>query len=222
MNNNNSENYKAQQKPSGSISMVMHRGGEYNPKTGKIEGAKEIIDKKEVKNLIVDSASILMAYRMAPLQVSETNITIDDLQSSFGLQMLAVGVGILTDPTKPYHKVTNPVDTTQWDYLDPPAETLNTTKLAGEIFRKPFSSWSFVDENDVNSEQPTNILKLVTTFLETEAVGPLTEMGIFGLNAQPWNDGIGKDSGKMFNYKTFPIWSKDASSRLTITWRLSF
>ena len=203
----NEENYKATRQPSGQISMVLHRGGEYNPQTGKIEGAKEIIDKKDVKNLIVNSASKLMAYRMAPMQMSETGLSTNDLQNILGLQVLAVGVGVLVDPTKPYDKVTNPVDTSQWDYMNPPAESLTDTKLVGEIFRKPFTSWSFVDENDQNSDVPTNILKLVTTFLETEAVGPITEMAIFGGNASDWAEGSGANSGYMFNRKSFPVWN---------------
>ena len=213
----NNENYRQQHNPKGTISMVMHKGGEYNPKTGQIEGVKEIVKEEERKNLIVNSASKLMAYRMAPMQISETGTDVSELQSILGLQMLAVGVGILMDPTQPYDKVTNPVDTTQWDYMNPPAESLTDTKLVGEIFRKPFTSWTFVDENDVSSETPTNILKLVTTFMESEAVGPITEMGLFGGNAT-----VEPDSGIMFNRKSFPVWNKDSSSRLTITWRLSF
>ena len=199
---NNNEKFKKQ---SGSISMVMHKGGEYNPKTGKIEGIKEVIATKEVKNLIVNSASKLMAYRMAPLQVSETGTDISTLESIQGLQYLAVGVGTLVDPTKPYDKTTNPVDTTQWDIQNPPAETLEDTKLAGEIFRKPFTSWAFVDANDNVSATPTNILKIVTTFLEDEANAPISELSLFGGNAEDWNDGEGKDSGIMFNHKTFPV-----------------
>ena len=59
--------------------------------------------------------------------------------------------------------------------------------------------------------------------METEAVGPLSAMGIVGgSEAQDWNDGAGKDTGILFNLKHFSIWSKDASSRLTIAWRLTF
>ena len=217
MNQNNNQNTEKYKKPHGEISMIMHRGGDYNPKTGKIEGAEEIIDTKETKNLIVNSASKLMAYRMAPMQISETGTDVTDLQGILGLQYLAVGVGILKDPTKPYDKVNNPVDSAAWDILDPPEAQLTDIKLVGEIARKPFTSWSFVDENDQVSEIPTNILKLVTTFTESEAVGPLTEMGLFGGNATEE-----KDSGYMFNRKSFEIWSKNSDSRLTISWRLSF
>ena len=83
--------------------------------------------------------------------------------------------------------------------LNPPAEALTDTKLVGEIFRKPFTSWAFVNENDEPQEHNTNILKLVTTFMESEAVGPITEMGIFGGNASTADQGMGKDSGFLFN-----------------------
>ena len=217
MSQNNAENYKNTRKPHGEISMVMHKGGEYNPKTGQIEGAEKIINKQEVKNLIVNSASKLMAYRMAPMQISETGTDVTELQGILGLQYLAVGVGVLKDPTKPYDKVTNPVDDAQWQILDPPEAQLTDTKLVGEIARKEFTSWAFVDENDAVSEIPTNILKLVTTFTETEAVGPLTEMGLYGGTATDE-----KDSGFLFNRKSFPIWSKSSDSRLTISWRITF
>ena len=215
--NNNQTNTETYKRPHGDISMVMHRGGEYNPKTGKIEGAEEIIDTKETKNLIVNSASKLMAFRMAPMQISETGTDVTELQNILGLQYLAVGVGVLKDPTKPYDKVTNPVDQAMWDILDPPEAQLTDVKLVGEIARKPFTSWAFVDENDQISEVPTNILKLVTTFTETEAVGPLTEMGLYGGNATDE-----KDSGYLFNRKSYSIWSKSSDSRLTISWRISF
>ena len=208
-------------KPSGEIQMVMHKGGTYNPKTGKLEGVKEIVGEKKTKNLIVNTASKIMAIRMAPLQISETEIPISELESYLGLQYLAVGHGILMDPTKLYDKITNPVNTDLWDVMNPPIEALTDTTLVGEGFRKPFSSWSFVDETDKVSTTPTNILKLVTTFLETEANFPITEMGII-CSGEDWNDGAGKDTGILFNHKNFPIWSKDSSSRLTVTWRLTF
>lgn len=211
-------------KPTGQISMVLHKGGEYDKKTGTIKGAEEIITEKEVKNLIVNKASELMACRLAPGShtgpesggADEGTFLID------GLQYLAVGVGILKDPTKTYDKITNPVDTSKWDLQNPLVESLADTKLRGEIFRKEFTSWSFVAADGSDSTVPTNILKLVTTFYETESVGPLTEMGLYGGNADDWNNGAGKDTGYMFNYKTFPVWNKPADARLTITWKLTF
>jgi len=224
---NNTEKIK---KPQGQISMVLHKGGEYDPKTGTIING-EIIDKKDVKNLIVDKASLLMASRLAPGEATGYPV-VDPLNDDFllhGLQYLAVGVGILVDPLLPYDKITNPVNTALWDLQNPPAETLTTVKLQGEIFRKAFTSWSFVKPDGSDSVDnggvpvPTNVLKLVTTFMESEAVGPLTEMGLFGGNAAAFgNNGEGKDSGYMFNYKTFPVWNKSSDSRLTVAWILTF
>lgn len=212
---NNIEKIK---KPSGQIDMILHKGGEYNEETGKIEGG-EIIAEKEVKNLIVDKASELMSCRLAPGSVPG-NASGGANSGTFlldGLQYLGVGVGVLNDPAQPYDKVSNPVNTSVWDLQNPPAEQLDTTKLEGEIFRKEFTSWCFVDASGNDTNSPTNILKLVTTFYESEAVGPLTEMGLFGGNAE-----AAKDSGYMFNYKTFPVWNKPSDARLTITWKLTF
>lgn len=91
--------------------------------------------------------------------------------------------------------------------LNPPPESLTDTRLVGEIFRKPFTSWAFVNENDEPQNSNTNILKLVTTFMESEAVGPITEMGIFGGNASPWAESAGSGSGFLFNRKSFPVWN---------------
>lgn len=206
---NNIETIK---KPQGSIGMILHKGGEYDKETGKIKGG-EVIAEKEVKNLIVDKASVLMACRLAPGSHTGTNDSGADTGTFLldGLQFLAVGVGILKNTALPYDRITNPVDTAQWDLQNPPTETLDTIKLRGEIFRKEFTSWTFVDVTGNDVSTPTNVLKLVTTFYETEAVGPLTEMGLFGGNANDWNNAVGKDSGYMFNYKTFPVWNKPAS-----------
>lgn len=211
-------------RPTGQIGMVLHKGGEYDKETGTIKGAEEIIAEKEVKNLIVNKASILMACRLAPgshtgAQSGGAN---DGTYLIDGLQFLSVGVGILKDTTKPYDRITNPVDNTKWDLQNPLAEQLADTQLRGEVFRKEFTSWSFVAADGSDSATPTNIVKLVTTFYETEAVGPLTEMGLYGGNAIDWSNGAGKDTGYMFNYKTFPVWNKPADARLTITWKLTF
>lgn len=215
----NEEKFK---KPHGQISMILHKGGVYDIKTGSIKNG-EIISQKNIDNLIVDKASVLMAARMAPGAI--TGSTAAALQGDFldhGLQYLAIGVGILKDPSKPYDKVTNPVDTTNWDLQDPNQELLTDIKLQGELFRKPFTSWCFVNPDGSESQTKTNVLKLVTTFVENEAIGPLTEMGLFGGDAQDWNNGTGKDTGHMFNYKTYSVWNKPSDARLSISWVITF
>lgn len=221
---NSTDNYKIMKPTSGQIGMILHKGGEYDSKTDSIKNG-EIITQKEIKNLIVDKASILMACKLAPGSHTTTGVNDGSMEGVFlpdGLQYLAVGVGILQNPLLPYDPNTNDVNTALWELQNPPAEELTTVKLQGELFRKEFTSWSFVNPNGSDSQSATNILKLVTTFYEAEAVGPLTEMGLFGGNASEWNNGAGKDSGYMFNYKTFAVWNKSADSRLTISWRLTF
>lgn len=210
--------------PSGTITMVMHKGGTYNVSTGMIENGTEIA-RKDIKNLIVNDASKFMAARMAPGatngKMNGSNYEpgrVDGEYESLGLQYLAVGAGIFRDPSRPYNEITNPVDPEKWPLQDPPAEQLTDTRLKGEIERKKFTDWKFVDSTGNISPTATNILLLSTTFLESEAVGPLTEMGLYGGRAA--NDN--KNTGTMFNYKTFKVWNKPNDARLTIVWRLTF
>lgn len=169
------------QKPKGEIGIVMHRGGTYDINTDSLTPDAEIIKSIEFPNLIVNKASILMAQRMAPGSAPDVNTGtyIPD-----GLQFLAVGTGYGTG-----------------DYMNPEPASLVATTLKTELFRKEFTSWTFVDPvSGNNTTTPTNILKLVTTFLESEAVGPLVEMGLFGGDASATSN-----SGHMFNYKTFAV-----------------
>lgn len=166
--------------PSGFIGMYLHKGGVWNLETGTVEGG-ELIDKQEMPNLIVNKASVLMAQRLAPGSSMGLNT------GSFiadGLQYLAVGTGNWTDLQTP---------------VDP---QLSDSKLKNELFRKEFTDWSFLNADGSKSAGATNILQLVTTFENNEAVGALVEMGLYGGNAS-----ASKDSGHMFNYKTFKVWN---------------
>lgn len=206
-------NIEVMKKPKGEIGMVLHKGGEYNPKNGKIEGGK-ILKESGYNNLIVNDASRLMAARLHPNNKSNGE---DFLETTNGLQYLAVGVGILNDRNADYDPVNNTVDESLWSLQNPPAEDININKLEGELYRKEFTSVCFVDKSGNDTEDVTNVLKIVTTFYDEEAIGPLTEMGIFGGNATNK-----KDTGYMFNYKTFAVWNKPDGARLTITWKLTF
>lgn len=209
--------------PSGSVLMILHKGGEYNiEKNDVING--NILAKKEIKNLIVNNASVLMAMRMAPGDVEgHTNLSTGEYvpgvitgeYNTSGLKYLAVGTGLLVDPTKIYDENTNP---STWDLQNPPEETLETVQLAGELYRKNFTDWKFLDATGNLSQSPTNVILLSTTFLESEAVGPLVEMGIFGDNSATG----AKNTGMMFNYKTFKVWNKPGDCRLSIIWKLTF
>ncbi|MNJ90224.1 hypothetical protein D3C87_78180 [compost metagenome] len=198
----NDDQYK---KPVGYIGLILHKGGEWNSETQSLTSDAEIIDQIEFKNTIVASASYLMAQRMAP--GSAINSNVGNFIAS-GLQYLSVGT-IVADP------INNPGDL---NVMSPPLATGTESKLKYEIFRKQFTSWTFVDPStNAASNTATNILQIVTTFQENEAVGALTEMGIFGGNATTV-----KDSGIMFNYKTFAVWNKPSDARLTVTWKLTF
>ncbi|AEO93450.1 gp190 [Bacillus phage G] len=196
---NSSEEFK---QPTGHIGIILHRGGEYDIETNTVQGG-ELLEQIEFKNLIVNTASTLMAQRLAPgyEQNKNTGTFIAD-----GLQYLAVGT--IVDPDNPGN----------FNYMSPPPATVEQTKLEKELFRKEFTSWTFLDPSgNSTGNNPTNILRLATTFMENEAVGPLVEMGLFGGNATAT-----ADTGYMFNYKTFAVWNKPSDARLTVTWKLTF
>ena len=207
--------------PHGEIAIYQHIGGEF--KHGKVVGG-EVINSIEDHNLIVDTASILMCGRMAPGAITGgEEEAFEGNYFDYGLNCLALGVGILQDPTLPYDPVTNKVDMTAWDAMDPPEPTLGQTKLVGEHYRKRFTSWKFQDAAGEETDTPTNILLLDTTFYENEANGPLSEIAIFGGTAIPdWNNGASKDSGIMFNCKNFRVVNKESNHRLSIRWKLTF
>lgn len=196
---NSSDQFK---KPSGYIDMILHRGGEYDHKLNTIVNG-EIIEKLEFPNLIVNSASVLMAQRIAP------GAGQDILTGNFipdGLQYLAVGT--IVDPANPG----------TFNFMDPPPATITQDKLEYELFRKEFTSWTFVDDAGVGTgNNPTNILRLATTFMENEAVGPLVEMGLIGGNANGTVPAPGTKDGFLFNYKTFKVWNKPSDARLNVS-----
>ena len=143
---------------------------------------------RHFKNVIVDVASNLMA------QLMKENSGVP------GIMTLAVGTG---DPG--------------WDLQNPPAATAAQTQLENELFRKTFDSTNYVDGSGNPTVTRTNIVDYITTFAETEAVGALVEMGLFG--------GTGSttaNSGTQVNYRTFPVWNKPSTSTLRVVWRLTY
>jgi len=148
------------------------------------------VEHRVMENVIVDVASELMAERFKE----------HDGDASGGILVLAVGSG-----------------SPGWDLQNPPPATAAQTQLVNEIERKTFTRSYYVDHAGSESLTRTNIVDYETTYEETEAVGPLVEMGLFG--------GVGATtpgSGTMVNYHTFPVWNKPATSTLTIVWRLTF
>lgn len=207
-------------KVKGELAIYQHIGGEMIH--GKIVGGKIVREIKD-HNLIVDTASILMACRMAPgAIVGGDEASFEGNYLDFGLRHIALGLGVLQDPTQPYDPMTNHVDYDQWDVMNPPEPTLEENKLVGEFYRKRFTSWHFQDAAGEETDTPTNILLIDTTFYENEGNGPISEVGLFGGASLEHNDGEGKDTGYCFNIKRFPVVNKKDNHRLSIRWKLTF
>lgn len=167
-----------------------------------------VLDNRHVTNIITRDMSILVARLLANSG--------EPLQ---GVAMLAVGTGDVG-----------------WDPMNPPAATNTQRALYSELARKPFTSVVFVDGGGAPSAIPTNVVDFNTTYTETEAVGPLVEMGLIGGDVNPnplvrnpiappngpFNpavDVVGFD--QQLNYLTFPVINKPATATLTITWRIT-
>lgn len=172
--------------------------------------------KGHIKNIIVMDASILLARLMK----GTGNPTAHISEPSFGVFALAVGTG-----------------DTSWDPMNPPPATNTQRSLWNELGRKAIQSTSFIDGDGVVSAIPTSVVDFITTFSESEAVGPLTEMGLVGGDIStnmsvvnpvmppngpydPTVDLVGKDT--LVNYITFPAINKPATSTLQWVWRLHF
>ena len=149
-----------------------------------------VLEERENHNLIVNSASILIARLLK-----------DNHEPDAGISYLAVGTG------------------GQWDKQNPPQPVNTTTQLVAELTRKAFTTvdTSFVDPSTGNPTiVPTNIVDYTCTFNETEAVGAIVEMGLFGGDATD-----AANSGDMVNYRTFPVINKSNSMTLTIIFRIT-
>jgi hypothetical protein len=154
-------------------------------------------EKFHFPNVIVDAASILIARLLAMGQASA-----DPTGPAHGLWVLAVGTG---KPT--------------WDPKNPPAATPAQTTLEAELSRKRFSSVTFIktDGSGLPATTVTNIVDFQTVFNESEAVGPLMEMGMFGGDA----DVMIANSGNMVNYRTIAVINKPNSATMSIVFRLT-
>ncbi len=168
----------------------------------------EVIEQRHIQNLIVRDASILVAR----LLKSST-------EPPHGLFVLAVGTG-----------------DSGWDLQNPPAATDTQRSLYSELTRKVFTSTSFVDAGGAPVAYPTKVVDFTTTFTESEAVGPLCEMGLIGGNissnmatknpVSPPNGayGVTKDLTQyetLFNYLTFACINKPPMCTLSLTWRIT-
>lgn len=164
---------------------------------------------RELRNLVVLDASILIARLMK-----------DNAEPPHGVFALAVGSG-----------------DSGWDFQNPPAPTNTQRALYSEITRKTFADTQFVDSSGVPVAYPTKVVDFTTIYTESEAVGPLVEMGLIGGNVSsnlsvrnpvsppngtydPTVDLTNFDT--LVNYLTFPVVNKPATSTFEIVWRLTF
>ena len=160
-------------------------------------------------NIITLDLSILVARLCA-----------DNFEPLHGIYMLAIGTGDVG-----------------WDLQNPPAATNTQRSLYNEIARKRFVTVNFIDSGGSVSTIPTNVVDFTTTFTESEAVGPLVEMGLLGGDV---NEDISilnpvlppngpydasqdvRNLDTLCNYLTFPVINKPATAQLVLTWRITF
>lgn len=165
----------------------------------------------EKKNIITLDSGILTA-----------RLYKDNAEPPHGLNMLAVGTGALGA------------------VLNPDAPPVEQRRLNNEIERKAFDSTTFRDADGAAVAIPTNVVDFTTVFNESEAVGPLNEMGLLstisdnpavkndnpnfaGQGGQPYDPTIDVTLYDMqINYLTFGAITKPSTAVLSITWRLSF
>lgn len=168
--------------------------GEFFITINHANGEKE---KHNFKNIIVDSASLLIARFLADGQT-----TLDPSGPAHGIWVLAVGTGA-----------------PGWDNLNPPAPTATQTILEAELARKRFSNVNFVktDGSGLPATTITNILDFQTVFSESEAIGPIMEFGMFGGDA----DELVKDSGTLINYRTIAVINKPNTATMSIVFRIT-
>jgi len=174
------------------------------------------VTRGKLKNIVTLDASILIARFMKGTGTSTAHLS----EPSFGVFALAVGTGDVG-----------------WNLQNPPVATNTQRSLFNEIARKAVASTSFITSTGTVSGVPTNVVDFITTFAESEAVGPLAEMGLLGgdINTNmairnpvlpangPYNPTVnlvGLDT--LVNYLTFPVINKPATSTLSWTWRLTF
>jgi len=166
-----------------------------------------LLHKEHKKNIITLDAGILAAILLR-----------DPSSRSNGVNMLSVGTG-----------ATGAI-------LSPDAPDSRQRKLNAEISRKTFSSTTFRDASGNAVAIPTNIVDFTCTFDESEAVGPLNEMGLLSTISD--NIAVSNPNPNTFptrdvtldltlydilvNYLTFSVITKPSTARLTITWRITF
>lgn len=168
----------------------------------------QVLESRHVKNVVTRDASILVARLLR-----------DNQEPPRGAFVLAVGSGDIG-----------------WNPLSPPPATNTQRALYAEITRKTFSATQFIDGDGVPVAYPTNIVDYTTTFTESEAVGPLVEMGLIGGNIDSnllIRNPVTPPNGSydptvdltqfetLLNFLSFNVISKPATSTFTVTWRIT-
>lgn len=163
---------------------------------------------REIRNIVTLDASILIARLMK-----------DNQEPPHGCFALAIGTGDIG-----------------WG-ITPPAPTNTQRSLFAELTRKVFANTQFIDGGGAPTAIPTHVVDFTTTYTESEAVGPLKEMGILGGSISsnmavrnpvlppngPYDPTVDLTTREtLVNYLTFDLISKPATSTLAITWRLTF
>ena len=172
--------------------------GEFFVTLNHVDGKEE---KHHFKNIIVDSASLLIARLLADGQT-----TVDPTGPNHGIWVLGVGTG---DPT--------------WDKLNPPSATATQVNLEAELARKRFANVNFVktDGSGLPSNEVTNIIDFQTVFNESEAVGPLMELGMFGGGTRAEDVETTPNAGTMVNYRTIAVINKPNTATMSIIFRIT-
>jgi hypothetical protein len=161
-----------------------------------------------ITNVVTLDASILIARLLK-----------NPLEPINGIFALAVGTG-------------NPL----WDPLNPPAATNQQRALETELARKTFSSTNFITASTgAISAIPTNVVDYTTIFTESEAVGPIVEMGLLGARVNsnmaitnpvtpkaPYDPNVDVTTFDILTtFVTFPVINKPATSSFSLSWRVS-
>jgi hypothetical protein len=173
----------------------------------------EIQDRGHIKNVVTIDASILIARLLKSPGVANVS------EPKFGVYALAVGTGNVG-----------------WDPMNPPAGTSTQRSLYNEIGRKTIATSNYINSLGAISAIPTNVVDYTVTFTESEAVGPLVEMGLIGgdpdsnvlirnpiLPANGLHDPTVdvRSLDMLLNYTTFKVINKPPTSTWSLTWRLS-
>ncbi|MDP2728183.1 MAG: hypothetical protein Q8P59_11655, partial [Dehalococcoidia bacterium] len=108
---------------------------------------------RELDNIITRDGGILAARLFKDSQDPNSG-------QNNGLTMLAVGTGATGN------------------LLSPDAPLNTQRRLNVEIARKAFASTQYRNADGVAVSYPTNVVDFTTTYGESEAVGPLNEMGL--------------------------------------------